>query len=270
MRKNIILILSILIIIPFAGFSQNIPTRPFPPRLVNDLANVLSGSEAERLEAKLVEFNTKTSTQIAVVIVRSLEGYDRSEFATQIGHSWGVGQQGFDNGVVVLIKPRSGNQRGEAFIAVGYGLEPVITDAVSRRIIENEMIPYFRENRYYEGLNAATGILMGLASQEFSADDYLPAVSPAQLLLALLPLLIIVAFIVILVRSGSHQKTIGGKNTSLWTTLFLLSAMSSSRGSYGNFSSGRGSFGGGGFGGGSSFGGFGGGRFGGGGAGGSW
>jgi uncharacterized protein len=261
-KKTLILVLIPLLAIIFQSQAQEIPPRPVPPRLVNDFAGVLSASEAQRLEEKLVSFNNSTSNQITVVIVSSLDGYDKSDYAIRLGHEWGVGQEGFDNGVVVLVKPKAGNERGEAFVAVGYGLEPVITDAASRRIIENEMIPYFRENNYYAGIDAATDVLMSLASKEYSSDEYAPKVSP---FVGLIPIIIIFLIIFFISRAGSSQKSMG-KNIPFWTMLALMS-MGGSKGSFGNFSGGRGSFGGGGGGG---FGGFGGGGFGGGGAGGSW
>lgn len=264
-RKAFIILLVALIGASLQSQAQQIPARPTPPRLVNDLAGVLSASQVQRLEEKLVNFNNKTSNQITVVIVPTLDGYDKSDYAITLGHDWGVGQEGFDNGVVVLVKPRQGNERGEAFVAVGYGLEPVITDAATRRIIEREMIPNFEQNNYYGGIDAGTDVLMGLAAQEFSSDEYAPQVSP---FLGLIPVIIFIFIIFLVTRAGSRHKTMG-KNVSFWTMLFLLSSMGGGRGSFGNFSGGRGSFGGGSRGGGS-FGGFGGGGFGGGGAGGSW
>jgi len=265
--KKLFLIILPLFVAVIVVSAQGIPERPSPPRLVNDLAGVLSSSEAQQLENTLVTFNNRTSNQITVVIVPELYGFDKSDLATRIGHAWGVGQSDFDNGVVVLVKPRTGNQRGEVFIAVGYGLEPAITDAASRRIIENEMIPNFSEGNYYRGIAAGTGVLMQLAEGEISSDQYAPQISP---FVGLVPVLIFLTIFFLIARSGARQKSFG-KNIPFWTMLFLLGNMSSGKGSYGNFSSGRGSFGGrGGSSGGSSFGGFGGGRFGGGGAGGSW
>jgi uncharacterized protein len=264
-RKTFIILLAVLIGASHLSQAQQIPARPTPPRLVNDLAGVLSASQTQRLEEKLVNFNNKTSNQITVVIVPTLDGYDKADFAITLGHDWGVGQEGFDNGLVVLVKPRQGNERGEAFVAVGYGLEPVITDAATRRIIEREMIPNFEQNNYYGGIDAGTDVLMGLAAQEFSSDEYARQVNP---FVGLIPVIIFILIIFLITRAGSRHKTMG-KNVPFWTMLFLLSSMGGGRGSFGNFSGGRGSFGGGSRGGGS-FGGFGGGRFGGGGAGGSW
>lgn len=261
-KKSCIILLIALLALSFQNTAQDLPPRPVPPRLINDLAGVLSASEVQRLEEKLVGFNNSSSNQITVVIVSSLDGYDKADYAIKLGHEWGVGQKNFDNGVVVLVKPRTGNERGEAFIAVGYGLEPVITDAASRRIIENEMIPYFRENNYYAGIDAATDVLMGLASKEYSSDEYAPQVSP---FVGLIPIIIIFLIIFFISRAGSSQKSMG-KSLPFWTMLMLMNSMGGSKGSFGNFSGGRGSFGGGGGG----FRGFGGGGFGGGGAGGSW
>jgi len=263
--KTISIVLILFLTLPGTFRAQNIPARPRPPMLVNDLAGVLSAGQVRQLEEKLVRFNNETSNQITIVILPSLEGQDKSDLAVRIGHEWGVGQKGFDNGVVMLVKPRRGNERGEAFIAVGYGLEPVITDAASRRIIYNEMVPYFNEGNYFAGLDAGTNILMGLAAREFTSSEYVPQVSP---LAGLIPLVILILVVWLIIRISSRQKTFG-KNIPFWAMLFLMSNSGRGRGSYGNFSTGRGNFGGG-FKGGSSFGGFGGGRFGGGGAGGSW
>jgi len=90
-----------------------------------------------------------------------------------IEHSakWSVGQKRFDNGIVVLVKPKlSSSDKGKVYIAVGYGLEPAIPDAITKRIVDNEMIPYFRNDDYYGGINQATNVLMKLASGEISAD----------------------------------------------------------------------------------------------------
>ena len=258
-----------LLLLVLHGFAQQLPVRPSPPRLVNDLAGVLSDYQLQQLEDTLVEFNNKTSNQITIVIVSSLDGYDKADYAIRIGHEWGVGQQKFDNGVVVLVKPRYGNERGEAFIAVGYGLEPVITDAACRRIIEKEMIPHFAEDDYYSGINAGIKVLMGLAAKEFSSEDYAPQVSP---LVVFIPFLLFIILIILLKRRSMRHHNIGD-DMSLWNLLHLLSRMEDNTGKFDDFRTGKGSFGGSlGSGGRSSggFGGFGGGSFGGGGAGGSW
>lgn len=247
--------------------SQDIPARPDPPRLVNDFAGVLSADEAQTLENKLVAFNDSSSTQIAVVIVKSLNGYDKSEYARLIGEQWGVGQKGKSNGAVVLIKPKYPNEKGETVIQTGYGLEGVIPDALAKRIVENEMIPNFKQGNYYAGIDLATSAMISLARGEYTADQYQKRKGKQSSPFALIIPLVILVVVFLLIRSGGGGGKSFGKNVPFWTALFLLGSMGRGHsGSWGNFSGGSG-FGGGGGGG---FGGFGGGSFGGGGAGGSW
>lgn len=267
-----------LLILSLPGYSQQseIPARPSPPRLVNDFTGTLQQNEINALERKLVAFNDTTSTQIAIVLISSFEGYDKAQFADLLGEKWGVGHKGKNNGVVILIRPKQGNTSGEAFIATGYGLDGAVPDAVVKRIVEEEMIPYFRENRYFEGLNRATDILMSLTAGEYSAEEYLESIPLFPFLItALLPLFFIIIFFVVVLSRKSKMVNYGGRqsNVPFWLTLLLASQMGNQRGKWDSFSSGSGSFGGFGgrsSGGGGGFGGFGGGSFGGGGAGGSW
>ena len=253
-------------------FAQ-IPAKPAPPRLVNDFASIFSQNDAERIERALVAFSDSTSNQIVVVTVNSLEGMDKAQFAYQIGAEWKVGQSEFDNGVVILIKPKRGNERGEAFIATGYGLEGALPDAICKRIIEREMIPRFAEDDYFGGVVAALNVIMPIAAGEYSSDKY---ASDTEDLGGLGAAVLVIMFIIIVTIISAISKKGGGGNyggggkrgPGLAELLILGSMLSGSRGGRsGGF--GGGGFGGGGFGGGG-FGGFGGGGFGGGGAGGSW
>ena len=145
-----------------------IPQRPEPARLVNDLAGLFTHGQTAGLENMLVAFDDSTSNQIAVVTVSDLEGYEPSEYATRIGLEWGVGSSKFDNGIVILVKPKTAESGGKVFIAVGYGLEGAVPDAYAKRIINNEMIPHFMENDYFGGVESACLTLMKLASGEIS------------------------------------------------------------------------------------------------------
>jgi uncharacterized protein len=259
----------VIIFLVFSGFvfGQDIPQRPTPPRLVNDFTGTLSEQQSDNLERKLVTFFDTTGNQITIVIVPSLNGYDKSEYAYAIGEKWGVGKKEFDNGVVVLVKPKTTSERGEAFIATGYGLEGAIPDAISKRIVEQEMIPRFKQNDYYGGLNAATDVLMALAAGEYSAKQYSEG-SGKNGLGFFVPIIVMIIIIILISKNKNDHYTTGGKGSSssmpFWTAMWLGSTMGGSSGSSWGGSSGG--FGGGGGG----FGGFGGGSFGGGGAGGSW
>lgn len=254
--------------------AQEIPARPEPAVLVNDLAQVLTAAESNALEKKLFNFYASTGNQITLVTVKSLNGYDAASFAIEIGEKWKVGKKEFDNGVVILFKPKTRSGKGQVFIATGYGLESVIPDATSKEIVSNEMIPYFKKGQIFAGINQASDVLMGLAKGEFNHQQYSKQRSRSgkgNSLGFLIPLFIVLIFS-FLGRSRSRgQRTMGSTGSSLpfWMLLGMMGSGSRSSGSsFSDFSSGSGGFGGGdSF---SGFGGFGGGSFGGGGAGGSW
>jgi uncharacterized protein len=240
-----------------------IPGRPDPPRLVNDFAGILNQTEYNNLESKLEQFARETSTQIVVVTVPDLEGYDPGDYAFRLGEKWGVGQQGKDNGLIILIKPKTAREQGRIFIATGYGLESVLPDAVvNGAIIDNEMIPYFKAGNYYQGVEKGIDVIMDITRGEYTAEYYRENSAGESGGLPFVLILFLLFFVVIpLLRGRSRRFYSPGKNLPLWIALGMLSGGRHS-GSFNNFSSGSGGFGG--------FGGFGGGSFGGGGAGGSW
>jgi uncharacterized protein len=263
--KNLfsLILLALLLFLPLSLGAQTLIPRPEPPRLVNDFAGVLSSSELQALENKLVAFNDSTSNQIAVVIVNDLQGYDKSEFAYKVAKDWGVGQSDFNNGLLVLVKTKSDQSLGQIFIATGYGLEGAIPDLACADIIDREIIPHLRENDYYGGLDAGTDVLMSLASGEYNYDTYAGGGSSGSFP-AIIFIIIIIAVIIMASAGNSNNKHIkksGTNNLPLWLLLSMMGGGKSHGGSWGGFSGG---------GGGGGFGGFGGGGFGGGGAGGSW
>lgn len=258
-------------LIPFfillIGFSsiraQDLPERPNPPRLLVDYTGILTSSEVRALENKLVRFNDTSSNQILVVITDDLMGNEIETYASGIGDKWGVGQSDLDNGVVVVVKPKTSNSRGLAFISVGYGLDGAIPDITAGQIVDFEMIPYFKQNDYYNGLDAATTVLMELASGEYNSDEY--ASARGNPWWTAIPFIVFFIVFISIIRLSRRSRTIGSKTMSPWTAFWLGGMIGGSSGSSWGGSSGS-SWGGGG----SSFGGFGGGGFGGGGAGGSW
>ena len=234
-----------------------LPLPPYPPRLVNDYTGTLSTAQVNALEHKLVAYDDSTSTQILVLLVNDLEGYSVEQYATEIGHSWGVGQQGKNNGVVILVKPKKNGERGRVNISPGYGMEPYITDATAKRIVEKEMIPAFQEEDYYTGIDRAVDVIMDLCSGKFSQDEYGDDGFPLWLII-----LFLIAIVIILKHFSNNngQNYSGGGTRTIWIPM---------GGGFGGGGFGGGGFGGG-FGSGGGFGGFGGGGFGGGGASGSW
>lgn len=262
LKYTLLVLFSLLISNLFALDENCFPKKS--NRLVTDLVGILNTEQQNALEAKLVHFARKTSTQIAIVIVDNLCDYDKADYTYTLAEKWGVGQKGKENGILMMVKPTGGAGERQTFIATGYGLEGAVPDATARRIVEQEMIPHFKNNDIYGGLVAATDVIIKLTEGEFTADQYGKSDGAGYLGL----ILILVLFLIIFFGKYSSAKSYARKNNmGLWAALMLMSATSNSRsGSYGGFSSGSGSFGGGG----SSFGGFGGGSFGGGGAGGSW
>jgi uncharacterized protein len=244
-------------------------------RLVYDVADVLNASDEQALEAKLQGFATSTSNQIVVVIVPDLCGMERGQFAFELGELWGVGQEKMDNGVVFLVKPKTPESRGEYFIATGRGLEAAIPDAQTYLIAENEMLPEFRQQNYYSGIDKATGVLMELARGEYNIEQYAQKhkkqnKGKATVGGAVLLFLVIMGLF-FYIRSREVRKYAQRNSLGFWAAWWLLSQSGRSHsGYYNSFRSGSGGFGGFGGGGGGGFGGFGGGSFGGGGSGGSW
>ncbi len=217
----------------------------------------ISKGDQQRINQKLIQFSRETSNQIVVVVVDDLGDLEPYAYATELGHKWGVGLDKFDNGVVVLIKPTGGKNQRKTHIAVGYGLEGAIPDALAKRIVENELIANFKSGQYAKGIDEATSVLMKLASGEISEKNYRKrSKSLKQIGLLVFFIIVIVVYLV------GRNKNNGNDSMGMSSRGFFYGAMFGS-----SFGGGRSS---GGFGGGGGFGGFGGGGFGGGGAGGSW
>lgn len=263
-EKLLYAVVLFILIIPAAIYAQTFPQRPSPPRLVNDYINTLKPEESEALERKLVEFDNTTSTQIVIVILETLDGYPVGDYTIKLGEEWGVGQKEKNNGAVLLAAMKD----REVFIATGYGLEGVIPDALAKRIIEYDIKPYFKQARYYEGLNRATDSMIALAKGEYTADRHRKPGGNAFFRFPWFFLIFIIFFFFILIKAKRTQGIASNNNLPFLMALLLATMGSrSQRGKWDDFSSGGGGFGGGDSGG---FGGFGGGGFGGGGAGGNW
>jgi len=257
---TLFIILSSLFSLSVSAQDMKLPAQPDPPRLVNDMAGMLSPDEANTLEHKLVAYNDSTSTQIVVLTVSSLEGADAAEYATAVIHKWGIGQKGKDNGVLLLISKND----HKIFIATGRGVEANLPDITAKRIIDHVITPQFKAGHFYAGINGATDEMIGRLSGQFVNDDPKDTQSKPfghAKLIALVIVLIILFFIFFGGGGGQTYNSGGSSGSSFLLGALLGSALGGGRG--GGFGDGGG-FGGGGFGG------FGGGDSGGGGAGGGW
>ena len=240
----------------FHAFAQDIPARPNPPMLVNDMAHMLTESEQNQLERKLEDISNKTSTQITIVTVNDLGGADVSEYAIKLGKAWGVGQSGKNNGVVMLVSLTD----HKINISTGKGLEGALTDLQCGLIIRNEIEPAFKEKNYYEGLSKAADAVIASTKGEYKGNGAQQRSKHVPFTAVILAIIVIIFIIRMMGRGGGGSS---GGGIGNFATGMLLGNMLG-----GGFGGDRGGDGDGGGGGG--FGGFGGGDFGGGGASGSW
>ncbi len=240
------------------SMAHNILPKPNPPKLVTDQAGVLSAEQLQALEAKLVAIDDSSSNQIAVVILSSLEGQPKEEYATKLFREWGIGNKKTNNGVLLLVAIQDKQIR----IEVGYGLEGAIPDITALSIIDNDIKPAFKAGNYYEGLDKATDDLAKAAVGEYKEARKKKKNTKGSPLL----FFIILAIIVFIVKrnGGGGGSNINRGGFSDFTTGMLLGSLLNGGSSRGGWGDSGGGFGGGGFGG------FGGGSSGGGGAGGGW
>ncbi|MCB0696798.1 MAG: TPM domain-containing protein [Chitinophagaceae bacterium] len=228
---------------------------------------MMSPGEAQQLEAKLEDYAKTSSTQITVVTIKNLGGYDVAQYATELGQRWGVGQKGKDNGVVILAS----KEDRKVNISSGYGLEGALTDIICGRIIRNEIVPQFKQGDFYGGFNKAADAIILATKGEYKAEvDYNHGKEKVPPLVTILFIIIIVIIVFAISKGGGGNNRGGGYMSGrgygdIATGMLLGELLGGGRHRGGGF--------GGGFGGGRSgggFGGFGGGGFGGGGASGSW
>lgn len=251
------LLLSIVLFVPLMLHAE---MHAATNRMVNDFADVFTAAQEYEMEARLEAFSDSTSNQICIVTIADLEGYEAADYAQRLGQQWGVGSDK-DNGVLILLKPRTPSQKYiDVFIATGYGIEGALPDALCKRIINNQMAPFLRQDTpdYYGAVEAAVSaiepVMLGEYNDEMDYDD-----QPDWFLIALVLFLVfglpLIAFFFSGGKGGHHSGGFSSGSGGGWSGGGFSSSGS---GRSGGFSSG----------GGSSFGGFGGGSFGGGGAGG--
>jgi uncharacterized protein len=236
---------ALLAFVVAAGAAQAAPSFPPLTGRVVDEAGLLSQAAQDKLTALLAEHEQQTGNQVVVVTVKSLQDYDIQDYGVQLGRAWGIGQKGKNNGVLLIV---SQNPR-KVGIETGYGMEGDLTDAQSKLIIENAILPFFKKGDYDSGVLAGTVQILQALGGKPTGVESIPQ-PERQSGGGGIPIFVII--IILWVVFGRF----------LWP-LFFLGGIGRGGGFGGGF--GGGSFGGGG-------GGFsgGGGSFGGGGASGSW
>ncbi len=281
-------LLPILLIV---SFIPSVIAFDVPPNdgFVTDVAGILTPEQDQLLEATLQQYQTETSNEIAVVIVQSLNGEAIEDVGLEIGRKWGIGSEGKNNGILLLV----GYAEHEVRFDVGYGLEGAVPDITAKGIIDTDIVPHFRDGDYFGGIAAAIDSLKKHIGGEYTADRYAENKEESGFagLIFFIGLIVVQWLGSILSRSKSWWLggVIGGAGGLIlaiifawWLTIpllivlgllldFIVSKNYKSRGKTSWWAGGGwGPGGGGGFSGGGGFGGFGGGGFGGGGASGRW
>lgn len=259
----ILLISTFLFIAAPAQVERYIPPAPNPPRLVNDFAGILTSSQEDALEQKLLAYDDSTSNQIVIVTVEDLHDYAAVDFAVALGRKWGVGGKEFNNGVIILVSTGGGDGNRDVFIATGYGLEGAIPDITAGHITDEFLIPNLAAGNYYRAFDEATDALIKAAEGEYKAPPgyrgrgQKPKGGLTGIVIVLVVLFLVISFFGGRGGGGGYVSRRGYRGFGGGPVIFP--------GSFGGGSGGGWSGGGGG-----GFGGFGGGSFGGGGAGGKW
>ncbi|MEP6712817.1 MAG: TPM domain-containing protein [Ferruginibacter sp.] len=266
-KSGFIFFLLLISIVAFCqtGFDvkELLKPRTGKQELVNDYANILTADQKQALENKLVAFDDSTSTQIAVVIVPNLNGNDVGDFNTELGRAWGVGGKEFNNGVVLLIS----KEDHKLNIATGYGVEGALPDVTAGEIINEIIVPNFKGNDFYRGIDEGTDAIMQAVQGKYHTARARSSSGSGLPIGKIIFIIIIIIFLI--ARSGgggSGGSFMSRRGAAPWLLASMLGG--GGRGGWGGGGGGGWSGGGGGSSGG--FGGFGGGGFGGGGASGSW
>jgi uncharacterized protein len=245
-------LLAVAVWLAAAGLSFAAPK--FPPltgRVVDD-AGVLSPQTEAQLTTELADLEAKTGRQMVVATIPDLQGLEIEDYGYQLGRAWGIGDKDRDDGVVFLVAPKDRKVR----IEVGYGLEPVLTDALSNVILQREVLPAFRDGNIEAGVVAGTRALeQQLALPDDQARAMVAKASQAKPAGHEAPaMLIFYTFLIFWILGGVLRAFAGGRRGGLgglwYLPLVLLSGRGgggwSGGGGGGGFSGGGGSFGGGG------------------------
>lgn len=217
---------------------------------VTDKTGTLTSSQIQSLETKLSNFDKETSTQVVVWMIPSLEGESLEEKSYEIAEQNGIGQKGKNNGVLLFIAKDDRKLR----IEVGYGLEGALTDALCSQIIRKEITPYFKQGKFYEGINAGVDAILKATKGEYTQDKKTSKDNESGTICCGLPIMFLVigffvfVFVIMPILSRIFRWGRGGRSNNWWWTggSGWSGGSSGSSWSGGGFSGGGGSFGGGG------------------------
>src|SRR5215510_3012525 len=239
------------------GFAAAAPKFPALSGRIVDEANLLSPEDRAGLERELQALEEKSSDQLVIYTARSLQGYPIEDFGYQLGRAWQIGQKGKDNGVVLIVAPNERKVR----IEVGRGLEPQLTDVMSKLIVENAILPAFRRGDFAAGIKAGVrdirDVLLGDAeavkarAKASSKRENVPGISPALIMLIFF-ILMALLMIQVQARQTAHPSRLDRRNRRYGAPIVIPGSWGGGSGSWGGsggggrggFSGGGGSFGG--------------------------
>jgi uncharacterized protein len=194
--------------------SATTQTLPKPSGYVNDLANLLDEASRTTLTARLRDVEAKTSSEIAVATVPSLDGLSVEEYATRLFKEWGVGQEKTDNGVLILVAPTEREMR----IEVGYGLEGVLPDGLAGEIRDEQFLPRFRDNDYAGGITAGVNRIADIVEKnQVLTPEELARFNNAS---SDAPVWVLVPFLGIFVAIGAFMVGLGLRTKAAFPILF--------------------------------------------------
>jgi uncharacterized protein len=240
----LVLVTLFLSFLPLTALAQTFPS--LTGRVV-DAANLLKPEERAALEAKLKAHEDKTTDQVVVATLRSLEGYEIEDYANRLFRHWQLGQKDKDNGALLLVAPQERKVR----IEVGYGLEGALTDALSKVIITTAIAPQFQKGNFAGGIDAGVDAMLSILTGDAEEwqrraqvrEDNTTAIDPV---IAFIILLILFFLITRLMGAGRRQGIRRGRHGPWIVTTGGWGGGGGWSGGSGGFSGGGGSSGGGG------------------------
>ena len=244
-----LLLLVFAALVPQAVMAVTPPLPDNPPGHVVDLAGVISTRRQQDLERLLTTLEQKTTAQMVVLTIESLDGPDINSFSLQTAEKWKIGQKKKDNGLLFVVAVRDRKYRFE----VGYGLESVLPDSLLGSLGRKVLVPYFRQGQYGRGISAATGKIVQILARHYGVTlagaEHLAPVRKQrnQGLGGLVFFLVLLAFMLI-IYSRSFNRRHGSRGGYGGGTIIYPGGGwgGGSSGGFGGFSGGGGGFGGGG------------------------
>lgn len=224
-----------LFVITGIGFGAIIPDYDRMQKHVTDTAGYLTKEQASILNQKMAQFETTSSTQVALVTVETLDGLEPVNYAQQLFKKWGIGQKDKNNGVLLLVAKKENKIR----IHVGYGLEGVLPDITAKQIISKQIRPLFNDKKYYEAFDIGTGSIMKVCAGEYAGvakSDELSTTAKTAIVI------FVIIMLIILIYSATHPESDIG--LLVWGICDIVTSNSSGGGDGGGGDGGS-SFGGG-------------------------